>query len=189
MKSLTPDYDPQRDPILLASYDNKWPKMAEDEIKLLKTVLPLNLIIDIQHIGSTAIPGIAAKPIIDLYVGVKDLAAAQNFVKPIENLGYQFWDENPNKEKLFFVKGMPPFGEKRTHHIHIVVHHSPYWSATILFRDYLRNHPEEAMCYQQVKYNLMEQFQYDREAYTAGKNEYVEGVLKKAGFQETFQGR
>lgn len=190
MQSLASNYDPQKDPILLEVYNSNWPTMADHEINRLKTVLPRNLIVDMQHIGSTAIPGIAAKPIIDIYIGVNNIALAEQYcVKVIEDLGYQFWDENPDKEKLFFVKGMPPFGEIRTHHVHIVAYHGEYWNATILFRDYLRNHPQEATHYQQVKYHLMEQFRYDREGYTQGKNEYVAMVLTKAGFRGTFKGR
>ena len=150
-------------------------------------MLPYNWIVDIQHIGSTAIPGLAAKPIIDIYVGVTSIQEAQQAIKPIEELGYQFWTDNPNKEKMFFVKGMPPFGAGRTHHVHIVEHNSNYWRARILFRDYLRSHVDEAQKYEQLKYQLMQEHPLDREAYTDAKAEFITEVLKKAGFSEKVQ--
>jgi len=178
-----PDDNTEKDLIHLVKYNPAWPQLAEAEIQILRNQLPYSWIVDFQHVGSTAIPGIAAKPIIDIYIGVTSLSLAeQNAIKPIEALGYQFWDQRPEHPKLFFVKGMPPFGEGRTHHVHIVEYKSDYWTATILFRDYLRNHPEEVICYEQLKCRLMAEHRYDREAYTNGKNDYVANVLRKAGF-------
>lgn len=141
-------------------------------------------VIDIQHIGSTAISGLAAKPIIDIYVGVNSSQEAQSLINPIEKLGYQYWKDNPDKEKMFFVKGMPPFGTGRTHHIHIVKYDSDYWRARIIFRDYLREHPEEIKAYSQLKYDLQKLYSHDREAYTDAKFDYIASVLKKAGFTD-----
>jgi GrpB-like predicted nucleotidyltransferase (UPF0157 family) len=176
------------DKIEIVPYNPHWPKAAEEEISLIKKVLPYNWIVDIQHIGSTAIPGLAAKPIIDIYVGVTSIQEAQQqAIKLIEELGYQFWTDNPNKEKMFFVKGMPPFGTGRTHHIHIVEHDSNYWRARILFRNYLRSHVEEVQEYEQLKRKLMQEYSLDREAYTDAKAEFITAVLKKAGFNEKVQ--
>ena len=175
------------DKIEIVPYNPNWPRCAEEEIYSLKKMLPYNWIVDIQHIGSTAIPGLAAKPIIDIYVGVTSIQEAQQAIKPIEEIGYQFWTDNPNKEKMFFVKGMPPFGAGRTHHVHIVEHNSNYWRARILFRDYLRSHVDEAQKYEQLKYQLMQEHPLDREAYTDAKAEFITEVLKKAGFSEKVQ--
>jgi GrpB-like predicted nucleotidyltransferase (UPF0157 family) len=88
---------------------------------------------------------------------------------------------------MFFVKGMPPFGTGRTHHIHIVEYDSNYWRARILFRDYLRSHVEEAQEYEQLKRKLMQEHSLDREAYTDAKAEFITAVLKNAGFSEKVQ--
>ncbi len=171
------------DDIYLCNYDLQWPRLAEKEIGRLKALFQSqNWILDIQHVGSTAIPGLSAKPIIDIYIGARSIYDAQQGIEPIKSLGYQFWDENPNKEKLFFVKGMPPFGSGRTHHIHIVEHKGNYWNAVILFRDYMLCHPDEIAVYAALKYKLAETFRNDREAYTDGKTDYITSILKKAGF-------
>nr|WP_280956243.1 GrpB family protein [Candidatus Odyssella thessalonicensis] len=94
------------------------------------------------------------------------------------------WAKNTYKEKMFFVKGMPPFGKQRTHHIHIVEHKSNYWQGRILLRDYLRTHPEDANRYAQLKLKLMKEHTLDREAYTDVKCDFVSSILKKAGFKE-----
>jgi len=173
------------DAITVVEYNPEWVRLAEDEITIFKNLfLGKYWIIDIQHVGSTAIPGLAAKPIIDIYIGVSSMEKAQEIIEPIKNIGYQFWDKNPNKEKMFFVKGMPPFGAGRTHHIHVVRYDSDYWRARILFRDYLRSRPEECLRYAELKYQLMKDFPTDREAYSEAKFDYIESVLIKAGFKE-----
>lgn len=172
------------DKIQIVPYDTRWGNMAEEEISVLKNILDYNWVIDIQHIGSTAIPGLPAKPIIDIYIGVSSIKKAALAIKPIKKLGYQFWKQNPNKEKMFFVKGMPPFGTGRTHHIHIVVYNSNYWRARILFRDYLCAHQAETESYAQLKKKLSEEHKVDREAYTDAKADFIGSVLKKAGFNE-----
>ncbi len=174
----------QEDNIYVIPYNPSWPRIAEQEIALIKKKLSYPWIVDIQHIGSTAVPGLSAKPIIDIYIGVTSRQEVQEAIEPIENLGYIFWPNNPNKEKMFFVKGMPPLGKGRTHHIHIVEYNSNDWRARILFRDYLRMHPKDAERYAQLKLKLMEEYTLDREAYTDAKFSFISSVLEKAGFNE-----
>ena len=123
----------KNDAIELSAYNEEWPQMAELEIKKLLSILPKQHVIDIQQIGSTAIPGMNAKPVIDIQIAVDSL----NTIKPIaikvlKELGYEYWDKNPDLERLFFAKGMPPFGTKRTHHVHIVEPSSRHWQEKIL---------------------------------------------------------
>lgn len=173
------------DSIQIVEPNPEWQGLAESEIGILKTLFrEAAWLVEIQHVGSTAVPGLAAKPILDLFMGVRSLAEARASIQPLEKLGYQFWKDNPNKEKMFFVKGMPPFGEGRTHHIHIVKFESDYWRARLLFRDYLRDHPDEVARYTHLKYKLMDKHKDDREAYTEAKTDYIASVLKKAGFTE-----
>jgi GrpB-like predicted nucleotidyltransferase (UPF0157 family) len=155
--------------------------MANAEITKLCSVLPAKKIIDIQHVGSTAIPGISAKPIIDIQIAATSLEEMKVIAIPaLQKLGYEYWFENPDPERMFFVKGMPPFGEKRTHHVHIVEPSSKHWQGKILFRDYLIAHPEVAETYQQLKIKLAQQYTHDREQYTDAKTNFINDILQKA---------
>ena len=171
----------KKDHVDIVTYDLEWPTKASTEINRLKEVLPSSKIIDIQHVGSTAIPGMAAKPIIDIQIAVHSLDEMKVIaIFVLQKLGYEYWYENPDPERMFFVKGMPPFGEKRTHHVHIVDPTSKHWQGKILFRDYLIAHPEVAQEYQQLKIKLAQQYTCDREEYTNAKGEFVNKILKLA---------
>jgi GrpB-like predicted nucleotidyltransferase (UPF0157 family) len=167
------------DEVIIVEYDPNWVFLFEQEAAHIRAVLDRDLITQIEHFGSTAVPGLAAKPIIDLLVGVRSLAQAKQVaVSQLEHLGYAYWFDNPDSQRMFFVKGLPP-NSPRTHHIHMVEPDSILWER-LLFRDYLRRHSGEAARYAQLKYNLARSFPSDREAYTAGKAEYVESVMQKA---------
>jgi GrpB-like predicted nucleotidyltransferase (UPF0157 family) len=171
----------KQDHVDIVAYDLEWPATASMEINQLRAVLPSSKIIDIQHVGSTAIPGMAAKPIVDIQIAVHSLEEMKVLAVPaLQKLGYEYWYENPDPERMFFVKGMPPFGKKRTHHIHILEPASKHWHGKINFRDYVIAHPEIAKEYQQLKVKLAEQFTYDREEYTNAKGEFVNRILKLA---------
>jgi GrpB-like predicted nucleotidyltransferase (UPF0157 family) len=132
------------DEVEIVAYDPRWPAMFAEEALLLRRALDDGLVVGVEHFGSTAIPGMAAKPIIDILVAVRSLAAARTTViDPLQRLGYVFWAENPKTDRMFFVKGMPPYGARRTHHVHITEPAGEPWS-NLLFRDYLRAHPDEA---------------------------------------------
>src|SRR4029450_2664638 len=94
-------------------------------------------------------------------------------------LYYVFWPDNPKNDRLFFVKGMPPHGERRTHHVQVTEPAGERWQR-LAFRDYLRAHPDEAARYEALKRKLALEHQADREAYTAAKSSYVESVMRKA---------
>ena len=177
-ETCEPDYHASH---RVSSIHPKWSAQAEIEIQRLKKLLPAELIVDIQHVGSTAIPNILSKPIIDIQVAVKSLAAMKEIaVGALKTIDYIFWDENPDPTRLFFVKGMPPFGSQRTHHVHIVESTSKHWRSKLLFRDYLRKHPAVAKEYEKLKIKLQKRHQYDREKYTDAKSDFVNCVLKEA---------
>lgn len=137
------------------------------------------MIVRIEHFGSTAVPGLPAKPIIDILLGVRSLEEARRDLIPIvESMGYSYWREDPNPAKLYAVKGLPPNGP-RTHHLYIVEPESPIWEQ-LRFREYLRLHPDEADHYAVLKSRLAQQFHEDREAYTEGKSDYIKAVMEKA---------
>ena len=117
----------------------------------MRAALDPSLIVGLEHFGSTAIPGLSAKPIIDILIAVRSLAAAQaTFVEALRKLDYVYWADNPKKDRMFFVKGMPPFGSKRSHHVHVTEPRGEMWQR-LAFRDYLRAHPEEAETYERLK--------------------------------------
>lgn len=104
------------------------------------------LVVGIEHIGSTAVSGLAAKLIIDLLVSVRSLVEAKQIaVSPLEELGYVYWFDSPESQRIFFVKGLSP-NSPRTHHIHMIESDSVL-KERLLFRDYLRQHADEASRY------------------------------------------
>src|SRR4029078_4639713 len=151
----------------------------DEEAARLRAILDPCLITGLEHFGSTAIPGLSAKPIIDILIAVRSLAAARSsLVEALQTLDYVFWHDNPKKDRMFFVKGMPPFGSKRSHHVHVTEPEGEMWQR-LAFRDYLRDHPEEAANYEQLKRRLAGEHPTDREAYTNAKSGYVETVMQK----------
>ena len=167
------------DEIIIVEYDRHWVMLFQQEVTSIEEVLNTNLVTRIDHFGSTAVPNLAAKPIIDLLIGVKSLKRAKEIaVAPLASLGYAYWQNNPDPRRMFFVKGLPPNGP-RTHHIHMVEPDSVLWER-LLFRDYLRQHPDEANKYARLKRRLARSFTHDREAYTRGKSEYIKSVMDKA---------
>jgi GrpB-like predicted nucleotidyltransferase (UPF0157 family) len=181
MPSLTYDENcwsnAKEDVIEVAAYDNRWPHLFQAEKAQLEIVLPSVIAVQIEHIGSTAVPGLAAKPIIDIALINDDESFWPQLIAPITSLGYIFWMDNPRQDRLFFVKGMPPYGTRRSHHIH--VRHSWDIQAERKFRDYLIDNPPIAKEYENLKQTLAIQFREDREAYTEGKTEFINGILQK----------
>lgn len=168
------------DEIIVEPYDPTWPTRFEAEATLLRALLPTRLCRRIEHFGSTAIPGLAAKPIIDILLAVESLdEAIADAVPLLESVGYSFWRDNPDTTRLFLVKGLPPSAPQRTHHLHVATLDSPLWER-LLFRDYLRVHPDEAARYAALKRELAQTYANDRDAYTDAKSAYIAGVMEKA---------
>jgi GrpB-like predicted nucleotidyltransferase (UPF0157 family) len=167
------------DEIEIVEYDPRWPAMFAEEAALLRGALAPGFVVGLEHFGSTAVPGLAAKPIIDILVAIRSLAEVRRTaVEPLRRFGYVFWAENPKTDRMFFVKGMPPYGERRTHHVHLTEPTGEPW-LSLPFRDYLRGHPEEAQRYGRLKRELAMRHRTDREAYTAAKAVYVEEILAR----------
>jgi GrpB-like predicted nucleotidyltransferase (UPF0157 family) len=168
------------DQVEIVPYDPRWPILFDEEAKRLRAILDPSLIVGLEHFGSTAIPGLSAKPIIDILIAVRSLAEAQaTFVEALQGLEYVYWADNPRKDRMFFVKGMPPFGTGRSHHVHVTEPGGEMWQR-LAFRDYLRADREEARTYEQLKRRLAVEHPRDREAYTDAKSAYVEAVMRKA---------
>jgi GrpB-like predicted nucleotidyltransferase (UPF0157 family) len=168
------------DEIEIVDYDPRWPALFDEEARRLRATLDPSLIAGLEHFGSTAVPGLPAKPVIDILIAVWSLADAQvPFVEALQRLDYVWWAENPKTDRMFFVKGMPPFGARRTHHVHVTELDGEMWQR-LAFRDFLRAHPEEARVYAGLKRRLAAEHPNDREAYTEAKTAYIDRVMQKA---------
>lgn len=130
----------------------------------------------IDHVGSTAVPGLDAKPIIDIQVSVSSLEPDAPFRRPLESLGFVFQGDNPDTTKRFF--GEPP-GTRRVH-VHVRRSGSFDEQLNLLFRDYLRTHPEAAAEYAKAKHELAERFLKDREGYIHAKEPVIWSILVRA---------
>ena len=164
-------------------YDPAWPRMFADEKKHLGDCLPADLIRRIEHFGSTAIPGLAAKPIVDVLVEVDSLEETKARIAPVlEAQGYDyFWrathgEDGPPFYAWFIKRNAAGI---RTHHLHMVENDFEHWER-LLFRDYLIAEPETAKEYETLKYALARDYSNDRLAYTNGKSEFVERVTQVA---------
>jgi GrpB-like predicted nucleotidyltransferase (UPF0157 family) len=135
--------------------------------------------LDIKHVGSTAIPGILAKPILDIAVAVACFEGASVCIAPLEALGYLYRGEHGIPRRHYFVLRAPQ-GDARLVHLHMLEIQSANWEDHLLFRDYLRAHPAEAQAYQALKQQLAARFRHDRHAYTKGKTAFVTRILELA---------
>ena len=170
----------KRGTVTLFPHQTAWEEHAKDTIALLWNVLD-GVAVDIQHIGSTAIRHIHAKPIIDLAVGVRSLDDIIPLIPQLEELGVIYRNADHPGQQLFVMGDFE--NEIRTHHIHVVEVSNPAWRNYILFRDYLNNYPEKAALYNELKQNLFNQYTDNRGAYTLGKQELISQLLKEADQQ------
>ena len=161
------------EPVRIAEYDPAWPARFEREREALEEVLGADVTGGIHHVGSTAVPGLPAKPIIDIMVGVRDLAAARSSIEPLKALDYVYAPYRED-EMAWFCK---PHPARRTHHLHLVPTESPRYRDVLAFRDHLRADPDAAAEYLALKRRLAAEFEHDREAYTAGKEEFVRPLV------------
>ncbi|QPC47874.1 GrpB family protein [Mangrovibacillus cuniculi] len=156
-------------------YNDKWASMFKVEWERLQQIFG-SVALNIHHIGSTAVLGLSAKPVIDILIEVKNITIADSFNKDMEELGYEVKGENGIEGRRYFQKG----GSNRTHHVHVFQHGSPDVERHVAFRDFLRVHPDEAARYGQLKETLASRFPYDMAAYIDGKNDLVLEIEKKA---------
>jgi GrpB-like predicted nucleotidyltransferase (UPF0157 family) len=172
-----------KDKIEVVPYDPAWPEMFEQEKKHLLECLPNELIIRIEHYGSTSVPGLAAKPVVDMLIEVTSLEDIKKRVVPIlESQRYDyFWrptrgDDVPPFYAWFIKRDAEG---RRTHHLHMIESHFEQWKA-LHFRDYLRTHPESVIEYQNLKLKLSQQYPDDRIAYTEAKTGFILKVTEAA---------
>jgi len=167
----------RRGSVALQPHDPCWSILADACMDQLKTVLG-SVAIDVRHVGSTAIRGIHAKPILDIVIGVAALENIQKYIPALEQHNIIFRGQD-HPGQLLFVKG--DFQrDTRTHHIHVVLYGGVEWENYLKFRDYLNHSPERAAEYDTLKLKLAQQYPANRGAYTAGKEELVNRILVEA---------
>lgn len=160
--------------VALKPYNATWPALFERERRALAESLGGG-VLAIEHIGSTSVPGLAAKPIIDIAIAVESFDEAVALVAPMVDNGYVYRGENGIPRRHFFCKGSP-----RTHHVHMFEIASDNWRRHLVFRDALRCDPLLASRYESIKRELARLYHTDVDSYTNGKSDFIAEVERRA---------
>jgi GrpB-like predicted nucleotidyltransferase (UPF0157 family) len=163
----------------IVDYDPTWPQLFEREKKLILGVIG-HIVVRIEHIGSTSVSGLGAKPTIDILVAIRQLSDAGNCIDPLRLIGYEYQPQHEVHlpERRYFRKGQSP--EAQHYHLHMVELQSDFWTKHLLFRDYLRAHPDVAHEYQELKKQLAVEYGANREGYTDAKTQFIESIIARA---------
>lgn len=159
--------------VRVVPYDPAWQVLYAQEETSIKEALG-NLVLDIQHVGSTAVSGCDAKPIIDIAISVADLGKVEVCVPLLEGLSYEYKGENGIPGRHYFQRGKPAC----LFHIHMSMPEHANWQNQIRFRDYLRTHPAAIQAYSALKRDLAARYPQDRLAYTDGKAQFIQSILE-----------
>lgn len=160
--------------VRLVDYDVRWPELFAAEAQRILDhcgALPLLL----EHIGGTSIPGICAKPILDMAAGRPADASMEEYVAALTRAGYEHRGERGIPGRQYFRRGSP-----RAYHVHLVEHGGPLWRDYLAFRHYLRTHPDEARRFAEIKRALATRFASDRQGYMDAKSAHVEEIIRLA---------
>ena len=164
----------ERGTVRLVSYSPAWHVLFEREKKTLLVAMQ-GVVLKIEHIGSTSIPDMEAKPIIDMAAVIPSIDIVEKCLQPLAAVGYEYRGEYGLPGRHFFTKGTP-----HTHYLHIVAQGSDHWTAWLAFRDYVSSHRDVADEYSLLKRNLAKAYQEDRDAYTKAKGEFISRIVEKA---------
>jgi GrpB-like predicted nucleotidyltransferase (UPF0157 family) len=165
--------------VVVVPYDSAWPRQFEEERRLILATIGQWISGLVEHIGSTAVPGLCAKSVIDIMVGVQSLEASRDALPILKQISYVYFPYKPDIMHWL----CKPSDEIRTHHMHIVPVGSPLWRDRLTFRDFLRQNPDAASEYAALKLRLAGQFGQDREAYTDSKGPFIQKILERARSQ------
>ena len=168
--------------VRVVEYDPEWPRRFAEEAVVLRGAFGSELVA-VEHIGSTAVPGLPAKPIIDIMAGVTGWEGFELIVERLAAVGYRYTPEaeKDDPSRKVFRKGPSDLSHLRTHHLHVTELDGFYWQRMLAFRDRLRSHPEEAAAYVALKQELAARFANESRRYTAGKAEFVTEIERRAG--------
>ncbi|AUJ23447.1 GrpB family protein [Virgibacillus dokdonensis] len=161
--------------VVVIPYQSQWQQLFGQEATYIKELFQTELV-TIHHIGSTAVPDLAAKPIIDIMPVVKSIEEVGEYIEGMENLGYHALGEYGIEGRRFFIKGE----YKRTHHVHMFQQGDQHIKRHIAFRDYLIHHPSTAIEYGNLKLTLAKNYPNQMEKYMSGKNDFVKDVEQRA---------
>jgi GrpB-like predicted nucleotidyltransferase (UPF0157 family) len=165
----------QRGTVEVMAYDLRWAEEFALERQRLLDGLGDRVLV-IEHIGSTSVPGLAAKPIIDMIAAVKTFDEVERMIQPLEKLGYEYMPERMFEDRKFFPKGPRA---NRTHHLNFVLSDdAEQWIQPLAFRDYLRTHNDARDAYADLKQQLAKAHPDDRASYTAAKSEFIQAILR-----------
>ncbi len=163
-------------PVLIVAYDPYWPRLYE--IAREETVQAIGgKFVLIEHVGSTAVPGLAAKPIIDILVGVESWEESKAHVAPLVSRGWEYLGEHGIALRHYFRKSGPD--GRRSHHLHMMQAYQPGWLDMALFRDYLRENPHAAAEYGELKRMLAAQHKTQRTAYQDAKAPFIRAAMNQ----------
>ncbi len=163
--------------VVFVEYDPMWPLLFEEEKKQILGVI-MHKIKEIDHIGSTAVLGLGAKSIIDMMAGVPGQREAEECIPLLRGIGYSSVTPQPEDPDMYYCLGKGPHSVG--YHLHLVRFRSEAWERHLLFRDYLRSHPDSAKDYYELKRRLAARYGAERSAYTESKTSFIESVLAKA---------
>lgn len=171
--------------VRIVEYDPNWQAMFREAMAELSGAFQ-GVPCAIEHIGSTAVTGLCAKPVTDIMLGTRVIADVEERIPDIEILGYAYVPELEEQlpERRFFRRDTAGV---RTHHLHAVAVGGEFWRDHILFRDQLRSHPDTARAYGELKRRLAKRFRRDPESYTASKSGFIRGILAVARGEEDME--
>jgi GrpB-like predicted nucleotidyltransferase (UPF0157 family) len=165
-------------PVQIVQADPGWPAEFEKERAVLGEVLAPWMDGEIEHVGSTAVPGLAAKPVIDIAAPVRSLLVAHKAIPPLQDLGWLYWEADPMEWRHWFLK---PHPQRRTHHLYLIERSHPEFANLLAVRDALRADPALAERYAAHKRELARQYHNDRDAYTNAKSAFLTALLQRLG--------
>ena len=169
-------------PVIIVEYDPIWPVMYEKE-RVSILACAGHRIRRLDHIGSTSVPGLGGKPVVDMLAGVDSAAEADECVQLLESVGYTDVDPCNEDPDWYYCLGKQrrtePIGD-HMFHLHLARYPSDFWKKHILFRDYLRTHADVAQDYYELKKELASKYRENRPAYTDAKTEFIESIVHKA---------
>ncbi|MGG0643075.1 GrpB family protein [Sporosarcina gallistercoris] len=160
--------------IRLSEYDKKWIQLFEDEAEFLAGIFK-DEVVNFEHFGSTAVPDMKAKPVIDMMCLVKDIEKIDLFNSQLQLHGYDVAGEWGIPGRRLFRKG----GDNRTHHVHVYQHNHPQIRRHLVFRDYLRTHPDEVERYSGFKEKLAERYD-ETSLYSKAKKPFIKEMEQQA---------
>ncbi|PDY46725.1 GrpB family protein [Bacillus pseudomycoides] len=159
--------------IIIEPYNLNWHTEFVKEKEKFITLLKKDILV-IEHIGSTSVEGLDAKPLIDMMIGVKDLKLVDHWIEPLQTIEYEYIFHENFPQRRFFRKGQWRAG---THHLHVYTYGGQEWEDNLLFRDFMRNHEWARVEYKQLKQELAMKYPFDRVAYTNAKEPFIRRII------------